>query len=120
MCCRRLSSSGMSRRGSNGELDVNVPLHREGSSARFARAGSSTGSGLSCLGADPANNTTVAYRGPFGHLGEDPDYDAAAVTIGASCSKYLCVWPLFGLIITGRWPRPQRHRRVLRPIPVCR
>jgi hypothetical protein len=75
----RLSSSGMSRRGSSGELDVNVPLHREGSPARFARAGSS-GSGLSSLGADPANNTCVAYRGPFGHLGEDPDYDAAAVT----------------------------------------
>ncbi len=76
----------MSRRGSSGELDVNVPLHREGSSTRFSRANSSAGSSLSSLGADPANNITVAYRGPFGRVGDDPDFDGAAVTTGALIS----------------------------------
>lgn len=68
----RISPSGMSRHSSSGTLDAPA---REASPVRFARAGSS---GLAASGGEAAAAT--AYRGPFGHLGEDPDFDAAAVT----------------------------------------
>jgi hypothetical protein len=89
-CLMRLSPSGMSRRSTSGELDVEGPLHaqREGSfgsrsgsmtaASRFQRQNGSTGNGLSALGG-VERSESGAYRGPFGAEGEDPDHDHAAV-----------------------------------------
>lgn len=63
--CRRLSSSGMSR--SSGDLDkLQSRMGRSGSNSSLTVEGSST-----------------SYRGPFGHLGADPDADFASKTVGA-------------------------------------
>mmetsp|Transcript_19520 Transcript_19520/g.58994 ORF Transcript_19520/g.58994 Transcript_19520/m.58994 type:complete len:106 (+) Transcript_19520:559-876(+) len=59
----RLSSSGMSR--CSGDLDkLQSRMGRSGSNSSLTVEGSST-----------------SYRGPFGHLGADPDADFASKTV---------------------------------------
>ncbi len=68
-CRRRISSSGMKRSSSrsSGELDK--------LQSRMGRTPSNTALGV--------ESSPSSYRGPFGHLGADPDADFASVTTGS-------------------------------------